>query len=68
LKTGLETKHCKNEQQHIQYLIGLSYVMPARAEQGDSNGCNKHICDWLEVGRGKRTAKEGARPAVGSHI
>jgi len=34
LKAGLaETKHCTNEQQHIQYLIGLSYVMLARAEQ-----------------------------------
>jgi len=36
--------------------------MSARAEPGDSNGWNKHICDRLEVRRGKRTATEGARP------
>jgi len=69
LKDGLaETKHCKHEQQRIQYLIGLNYMMPARAEWGDSNGWNKRICDRLEVLRGKKTAKEGARPSVGSHI
>jgi len=54
LKAGLaETKKWKNEQQRIQYLIGLSYVMPAWAEQVGSNGWNKCICDRLEVRRGK---------------
>ena len=62
LKAGLaETKQCKNEQQRIQYLIGLSYVMPARVEPADSNGWNKRMCDWFEARRGKRTATEGAR-------
>ena len=42
LKAGLaETK----QEQRIQCLIGLSYVMPARAEQGDFNSWNKRICD-----------------------
>jgi len=63
LKAGFaETKRCKNEQQRIQYQIGLSHVMPLRAEQGDSNGWKKRIYSQLEVRRGERTVNESARP------
>jgi len=63
LKTGLgELKHCSNEQQRIQFVVGLSLVMPPRMEEGDSKGQIRCITDALGVKRGKRTAKYDARP------
>ena len=39
LEAGLaETKHCRTEQQRIEYHIGLGYVMPPRVKQGDGTG------------------------------
>jgi len=35
-----ELKHCRNEQQCIQFLVGLALVMPPRMEAGDSK-------DWI---------------------
>ena len=58
LKTGLgELKHCRNEQQRIQFLVGLSLVMPPRMEEDDSQGWIRRITHVLAVKHGKRTAK-----------
>ena len=63
LKIGLgELKHCRNEQQRIQFVVGLSLVMPPRMEEGDSEGWIRRITDALGVKRGKRTAKYDAQP------
>ena len=62
LKTGLgELKHCRNEQQRIQFLVGLRLGMPPRMEEGDSKGWIRRIMDALAVKRSKRTAKHDAR-------
>ena len=58
LKTGLgELKHCSNEQQRIQFVVGLSLVMPPRMEEDDSQGWIRRITHVLAVKHGKRTAK-----------
>ena len=58
LKTGLgELKHCRNEQQCIQFLVGLSLVMPPQREEGHSMGWIRRITHALAVKRSKRTAK-----------
>jgi len=58
LKTVLgELKHCKDEQQRIQFLVGLNLVMPPRMEEGDSKGWIRRITHALAVKRGERTAK-----------
>jgi len=63
LKTGLgELKYCRNEQQRIQFIVGLSLVIPPRTEEGDSKGWIRRITDALGVKCGKRTAKYDARP------
>ena len=63
LEAGLaETKHCRTEQQRIEYHIGLGYVMPPRVAEGNSSGWIRRICERLGIQRGKRSAKRDARP------
>ena len=39
MEQGLaETKHCRNEQQRVEYHVGLGYVMPPRLTEGDNSG------------------------------
>ena len=36
LKAGLgDLKHCRNKEQHTQFLVGLGLVIPLRMEAGD---------------------------------
>jgi len=49
-------KHCTIEQQRIQFLVGISLVMPPRMEEGDSKGWIRRITHALAVKRSKHTA------------
>jgi hypothetical protein len=40
-----EIKHCRNEQQRVEFHIALACVMPARETQGTNNGWIARICD-----------------------
>lgn len=44
---------CATEEQRKEYLIGLAYVSPPRAVEGDSTGCIRRIADFLQVRRGR---------------
>jgi hypothetical protein len=57
-----EIKHCRNEQQRVEFHIALACVMPARETQGTNNGWIARICDRLALKRGKRSQKNGGRP------
>jgi hypothetical protein len=56
-KSGLAT-----EQQRVEFHIALACVMPPRESQVNKNGWIKPICDRLDLKRGKRSEKNGARP------
>ncbi len=57
-----EIKHCRNEQQRVEFHIALACVMPTRETQGTNNGWIARICDRLSLKRGKRSQKNGGRP------
>jgi hypothetical protein len=57
-----EIKHCRNEQQRVEFHIVLACVMPARETQGTNNGWITRICDRLVLKRDKRSQKNGGRP------
>ena len=62
-KTGLgDLKHCRNEQQRIQCLVGLSLVMPQRMEKGDSKGGIRRITAAASGGRRRYGAHQGMGP------
>ncbi len=42
-----EIKHCRNDQQRVEFHIELTCVMPARETQGTNNGWISRICDRL---------------------
>ena len=56
-----EIKHCRNEQQRVEFHIALACVMPARETQGTNNGWIARICDRLALKRGKRSQNNGGR-------
>jgi hypothetical protein len=47
-----EIKHCRNEQQRVEFHIALACVMSARETQGTNNGWITRICDRLALKRG----------------
>ncbi len=57
-----EIKHCRNEQQRVEFHIALACVMLDRETQGTNNGWITRICDRLALKRGKRSQKNGGRP------
>jgi hypothetical protein len=57
-----EIKHCRNEQQMVEFHIALVCVMSVRETQGTNNGRIARICDRLALKRGKRSQKNGGRP------
>jgi hypothetical protein len=57
-----EIKHCRNEQQRVEFHIALVCVMPVRETQGTNNGWIARIYDRLALKRGKRSQKNGGRP------
>jgi hypothetical protein len=57
-----EIKHCRNEQQRVEFHIALACVMPERETQGTNNGWITRIYDRFALKRGKRSQKNGGRP------
>ena len=60
-----EFKHEPTEEQRKQYMILLAAVMPVRAQERDSSGWIRRVCERLDVSRGIRHDHRPGAPEDG---